>query len=147
MTEAIETAVSEIVTVLRSVLDANSVPVNPPEQMSKDTFAVVYPERGSVDVSPIGTRESLHAISIFLLTVRSDLARDIARVKPYIDTISNALLSEMTYDSDGNQGGIFNNSIDTFGSLTYQQVSTDYGGVPVIGYQFTMEDVKIKVNL
>lgn len=147
MAQAIETAIEEIVNVLSDVAGMKKVPINPPEQMNYDLFAVVYPESGSVDVSPIGTRESLHMIAVDVLTVRSDLARDIARVKPFIDLVSTALLSEMTYDSDGTLGDVFNNSIDTFGTLTYAWIATDYGGTPVVGYHFVMEDVKIKVNL
>ena len=142
MTAAIVTAITEIVTVLRGVSGLKNVPINPPEQMNYDTYAVVYPERGSIDVAPIGTRESLHNIAIDVLTTRTDLARDMARLEPFLDTIPNALLSEMT-----DSGDIFSNSIETFGALTYAFISTDYGGTPVIGYRFVMEGVKIQVNL
>ena len=142
MTASIVTAITEIVGVLRAVSGLKNVPINPPEQMNYDTYAVVYPEQGSVDVAPIGTRESLHNIAIDVLTTRTDLARDMARIIPFLDLIPTALLSEMT-----DSGDIFSNSIETFGKLTYSFISTDYGGTPVIGYRFVMEDVKIQVDL
>ena len=142
MAQALESAVSAIVAVLQSVSGLKQVPINPPETISVDTFAVVYPERGECDVAPIGTREFLHTIAIDVLTRRTDLARNIAALKPLIDTIANALMSEVTYDGD-----IFSDTIETFGKLTYSWVATDYGGTPVVGYHFRMEEVKIQVNL
>lgn len=142
MSEALETAVDAIVAVLRNVSGLKQVPINPPEQLNVDTFAVVYPFSGSIDIGPIGTRKALHVIAIDVLTRRIDLARDIARVKPFIDTVSAALISEVSGSGDQ-----FSDTIETFGRLSYSWLSTDYGGTAVVGYHFLMEDVKILVNL
>lgn len=142
MAEAIETAVEEIVNVLRTVSGLRNVPINPPETMSYEVFAVVYPFSGTFDIGPIGTRKGLHQISVDILTKRIDIAKSIAILKPLLDTVSYALISQV---STG--GSIFNNSIDTYSSLTYNWLSTDYAGVPVVGYHMTMIDVKIMVNL
>lgn len=147
MTEALESAVNQIVTVLSGVSGLKEVPVNPPEGISLDTYAVVYPQSGVVNVGPTGSRKTLHVIAVDVLTRRTDLARDFAIVKPLIDTVSDALLRQVSYDSDGNAGGLFNNTIQTFSSLSYSWITSDYGGVPVVGYHFLMNDVKILVNL
>lgn len=147
MTESLENAVEQVVAVLSGVAGLRDVPVNPPEQMGAQTFAVAYPQSGKVELSPTGTRRSLHNIAVDVLTVRTDLARDIALVKPFIDTVPDALLRQVSYDSDGNPGGQFAGSIETFASLSYSWMTSNYAGVDVVGYHFLMEDVKILVNL
>lgn len=143
MTEALEGAISAIVNVLSGVSGLRDVPVNPPESIGADTFAVVYPMSGTINIGPIGSRKALHVIAVDVLTTRTDLARDIQKLKPYIDTVADALISEV---SDG--GTLFTNTINTFGSLSYSWIqNADYGGVPVVGYHFLMNDVKILVNL
>jgi hypothetical protein len=142
MTQALEGAVDAIVAVLRSVSGLKQVPINPPENISVDTFAIVYPFSGSVEISPIGTRRMLHVIAVDILTRRTDLARNIAALKPLVDTVSNALMTEVS-----SSGDVFSGTMDTFGSLSYSWITSDYGGVGVVGYHFLMNDVKILVNL
>lgn len=150
--QSLENCILEIVKVLRTVSPFtngnNQVPLNPPTMMSYSTFAVVYPFTGTMDTGPTGSRKYLHNIAIDVLTKNMDLARAIETMKPLIDTVPTALIREVSYDSDGDPGGQFNNNISTFASLTYQFIPQgDYGGVPVIGYHFAMNDVKILVNL
>ncbi len=151
MTQALENAISEVVNVLRTVSpfdQPNQVPVNPPSMMSYTTFAITYPYTGRIDIGPTGTRRALHNIAIDVLTKDTDLARSMERLKPLVDTVPDALIREVSFDSDGDPGGLFNQSISTFGAFTYNWIPlTDYGGVPVIGYHLMMEDVKILVNL
>lgn len=142
MTEALESAVTAIVGVLANVTGLRQVPINPPETMNAETFAIVYPQSGQIDIGPIGSRKALHVIAVDVLTKRTDLARNIATVKPFIDTVSNALIGEVSVG-----GTLFSNTINTFGSLSYSWVSSDYAGVAVVGYHFMMNDVKILVNL
>ncbi len=143
MAEAVETACEEIVNVLRGVSGLENVPLNPPSVMSYSTFGLVYPFSGTFVIAPVGTRRGLHNIAIDILTKDVDIARSIAKLKPFIDTVSLALSTEISYSGDS-----FTNSISTFGRLTYSWIPlTDYGGVPVVGYHFLMEDVKILVNL
>jgi len=148
--QALEKCIREIVNVIRTVspfTQPNQVPVNPTSVQSYSTFAITYPFSGGIDTGPTGSRKMLHNIAVDVLTKEIDIARAIAPVKPLIDTVSDALLREVSYDSDGNPGDRFNNSISTFARVSYSWVQSDYGGVPVIGYHFLMEDVKILVNL
>ena len=147
MANEIVTAISEIATVLRTVTALKNVQQYPPEQMNYDLYAVIYPNSGSVDVAPTGTRETLHNINIDVLRQRTDLARDMTALYPLIDSIPNALMLQVSYDSDGTPGSQFNDSIETFGNLSYSLIQSDYGGTPVIGYRFIMEETKIQVNL
>lgn len=150
MSEAAESAISEIVNVLRTVDGINQVPLNPPSVVSVETFGLVYPGNGKYTAgAPTGTKRGLHNISVDILTKNIDPARCIAKMKPFIDTVSTALGKQIAYDSDGNPGPQFNHTIETFDDLDYNMILTpaDYGGVPVLGIHFVMNQVKILVNL
>jgi hypothetical protein len=143
MPEALETCISEIVSVIRGVSGIQNVPLNPPSVMSYATFGLVYPSSGTFGIGPIGTNRGLHSIAIDILTKDVDIARSMAKLKPLVDPVANALIAEVSVGGDQ-----FNNSISTFGSLSYNWIPlTDYGGVPVLGWHFLMNDVKILVNL
>lgn len=133
MTEHIESACSAIVTLLQAVTNLTQVPVNPPETVGASTFAIVYPQTGTIDNGVVGVKKALHNISIDLLTKRTDLSRDMARIKPFVDTIPAALLADAT----------LTNTVQTFDSITYELVTPDYAGVPMIGYKFTLNNVKV----
>lgn len=150
MAEATEGAIAEIINVLRTVSGIENVPLNPPSVMSYDTFGLVYPGSGRFNFgSPTGTRKGLHTISVDVLTKEIDVAMCIAKMKPLIDTVAMALGREVSYDSDGNPGGQFRNTMETFEGPEYQMVLTpaDYGGVPVVGIHFVLNNVKILTNL
>lgn len=146
--EPLENAVEEIVNVLRAAQIVRNVPINPPESMNYETFILVYPFSGSLDIAPIGARKSLHSIAVDLLVKRTDIAKNFATLKTMIDPLSEALLSEYGVDGNGQPAGNqFNNAFNTFSMLTYNWITSDYGGITVVGYHFLMVDVKILVNL
>ena len=151
MTQPIDNCINKIVEVLLTVspfTNSKQVPVNPPSMMSYSTFAITHPISGSIDIGPTATRKTIFNIAIDVLSKDIDLARTLQALKPLLDTIPNALIREVSYDSDGNPGDMFSNSVSTFNRVSFSEIPlTDYGGVPVIGYRFTMEDVKILVNL
>lgn len=136
----IETICTEVVAGLRTVSGLKNVPLNPPEVMSYDTFGLVYPNSGSVQVGPAGTMKFLHNVAVDVLTVRSDMARDIARVRPLIDLVANKILSEVIPG-----GTFFNNAFNAFDSLQYSWIQSDYAGLDLVGYHFLMIDVKVLV--
>jgi hypothetical protein len=147
--EPAEGAISQVVTVLRTVSGIDSVPLNPPTVMSYKTFGLVYPFTGNFNFgSPTGTKRGLHNIAIDILTTNMDFARTMSLMKPFIDTVALELGRQISYDSDSNPGQKFNNTIDTFSGLDYSWIaSADYGGVLVTGLHFIMTDVKILTSL
>ena len=148
MTEAVDNACNEIVAILRNVPGIQNVPINPPSVMSYATFGLVYPFTGYFDAAPAGTNEGVHNIAIDILTKDIDIAKSLKTLKPLIDTVSLAFIRQVAYDSNGNPGQAFNNSIETFIRLSYMWIPlTDYGGVPVVGFRFLMEGAKIHTNL
>lgn len=147
MTQALDLACTKIAQELAKVTGLKNVPINPPETESYDTFAVVYPYSGTYSVGPVGTRKGLHSIAIAILTRRTDLARDLARLKPLLDLVAYAISVQFSYDSLGNVGQRFENSLQTVEELPYTFIERDYGDVPVIGYQMTIMNAKILTNL
>ena len=147
MTEALDNACTKIAQKLATIPELKTVPINPPETISYDTFAIVHPISGTYTLAPVGSRMGLHTIAIDVLTRRVDLARDLARIKPLLDLVAHKVSLEFSYDSDGNVGQRFSNSVQTLKEIPYFELRDDYGGVPVIGYRMTLSDVKILTNL
>lgn len=148
MTQPIESAINQICIVLRTVTGMENVPLNPPSVMSYSTFGLVYPSTGTIDASPTGSKKSLHNLAIDILTKDMDKAKTIERIKPFVDSVPVALIRQVSYDTNSNPGQRFGNTIQTFESVTYSFIpEADYGGVPVCGYHFSMNNTKILVNL
>ena len=135
MTQPIEDAVSAVVTLVSAVTGILQVPVNPPDTVNVATFAVVYPQTGTIDNGVIGMKKALHNIAVDVLTKRTDLSRDFARIKPFIDLVPAALLADVTLTA----------TVETFDNITYELITPDYAGVPMIGYKFLINNVKILV--
>jgi hypothetical protein len=149
MTQPIEDAISQIVTVVQAVTGITQVPVNPPETVNVATFALVYAEKGKVGISmmgetsigTIGNRGSFHNIAIDVLTTRTDIAQNLAFMKPFIDTVPAAILAQA-----GPNGSMFSGKITTFGVIDYEWFNPKYAGVQYTGYHFVMNDVKILIQ-
>jgi len=133
MTQNIEDVCSAVVVILKTITALKQVPIDPPDTVNVDTFAVVYAGSGMITNGVVGTKKSLHNIVVDVLTKRTDLARDMARIKPFIDTVKTALLADTTLSGKA----------QTYDSLSYELVNTDYASVPVIGYKFILNNVKI----
>jgi hypothetical protein len=133
MTQPVEDTIAAIVVIIKTVSGITQVPVNPPDTVNTDTFVVTYPLNGVFDNGVVGTKKGLHNISVDLLRKRTDLARDIAAIKPFVDTIPIALLADPTLGA----------TVQTFEAVRYELIMPDYGGVPTIGYKFTITNAKI----
>lgn len=148
MAQPFESAISQIVIVLRTVTGMENVPLNPPSVMSYTTFGLVYPSTGVIDASPTGTKKSLHNLAIDILTKDMDKARTIERIKPFVDSVPVILIRQISFDVSGNPGQRFGNTIQTFENISYNFIpEADYGGVAVCGYHFSMNNTKILVSL
>lgn len=150
MSEATDDAITQIITVLRTVSGIDNIPLNPPSVKSYNTLGLVYPSNGEFMMgNPTGAKFALHNIAIDIITTEIDFARCMAKLKPLIDTVSMAFGRQVSFDSDGNPGQQFGDTIETFSSLSYSWIpsGTDYSGVIVTGLHFTMNNVKILVTL
>ena len=142
MTQAFEDALTQIAIVVSSVNGIHQAPAHPTETFNDFPFAAIYLTTGNLGVGAIGTRKSLYNIAIDVLTRRINLPDDLALLNPFLDTIPEALLAEVS----GN-GNRFESTISTFDEITMQFIPmTKYAEVEMIGYRFIMNNVKILVN-
>ena len=139
--EALESACSQIVTVLSAVSGIEQVPLNPESTVNVTTFGLVYPMRGNLSLAPLGDRMSLHDIAVDIFERSIDISNDIAFMKPFIDTVPAALLAQMT-----DTGQRFGGSLSTFEQVTYEIVNRKYAGVPYLVCHFMMMNCKILVT-
>jgi hypothetical protein len=143
MTQAIEAAVTAIAGIVANVSGIRQAPTYPNETQNVDPFAVTYFLDGRIEAGAIGTKRNLINIRVDLLAPKNDLARDLAILTPLVDTVSLALVGQVS-----GTGQRFSNTISTFDTLRINYISdVDYAGVPMRGYSFTMENVKILVSL
>lgn len=145
MTEAIVSALTAINTVVSGVTGVRQSHNYAPDNPSVWPAATVLPLSGTLVASPIGSRKELHNIVIDLLVPEQnpDLARQLAMLYPFVNTIPSALLAEVSQGGDQ-----FSGTISTFEQIEYVYLpSVTYAGVPCRGYRFTMRNVKILVNL
>jgi hypothetical protein len=139
----IATALTAIAAVVAGVSGIKRAPDTPSENINEYPFALTYVMDGAINIGPIGTKKSLLSISIDLLTVRRDIALDMAILTPYLDSIPLALVSELSTGGDQ-----FSNTISTFGNLHIEFLPLyPYAGAEMIGYRFVMEEVKFLMNL
>jgi hypothetical protein len=139
---SVRTALDAIVSVVSAVSGIRQTPTNPTETANVYPFAVCYVMDGQLVNGAMGTRKFLVNIAIELLTARKDLGRDMALITPYIDSISAALLAEVS-----DSGDRFGGTISAFGDISFELLSdVPYAGVQMIGYRFTMTNVKILEN-
>jgi hypothetical protein len=137
MTQPVENVVTAVVALIDGVAGLQQVPVNPPETVNVATYALVYAENGNIDNGVVGSKKALHNISIDVLTKRTDLARDMGRIKPFVDLIPAALLADPTLTG----------TAQTFEGLSYEFITPEYAGVANIGYKFILQNVKILTAL
>ena len=139
---SVRTALDAIVSVVSGVSGIRQAPVNPTEGANVYPFAMCYVTNGRLVNGAIGTRKHLVNVAVELLTARKDLARDMALISPYIDSISSALLAEVS-----DNGTRFAGTISAFEGIDYEVLNSYvYGTVEMIGYRFTMTNVKILEN-
>ena len=137
---SVRTALDAIVSVVSAVSGIRQAPTNPTDNPSAYPFAICYPMDGVLVNGAMGTRKFLVNIAIDVYTAKKDMARDMALITPFIDTIAAALLAEVS-DSGDRFGGL----ISAIGDISFELLGDPppYAGVQVIGYRFMMTNVKI----
>jgi hypothetical protein len=139
---SVRTALDAVVSVVSGISGIRQAPTNPTDNPSTYPFAVCYVMDGQLVNGAMGTRKHLVNIAIELLTARKDLARDMALISPYIDSICAALIAEVS-----DSGDRFGGTISAFEGVNYELLpDVNYANVQMIGYRFTITNVKILEN-
>lgn len=143
MTQTVPNALTAIATKLAGISGLAASPAYPPETMGETTFAITFVLDGQMDSANAGASATLLNIAVDVLTVRNDLAQDMARLAAFLDSVPLALLGEVRASEDQ-----FSNTIETFSGIAIEYLpSVDYAGVQCVGYRFTMQNVKLLVNI
>lgn len=143
MTQAIENAITQIALVVKGVTGIVGAPTYPPDKITYSPFAVTYLEQAHVDNGPIGTRRDIFSVAIDLLVPMRRLDDDLKVLTPFHDLIHAALQAQVS-----DTGARFSSSITAWdGGLTITYLpKIDYAGIPMRGYRYLMEGLKILVN-
>lgn len=142
MTEPLQDALIEIANVVINVPGIKSAYPYPQDQQNEYPFVSIYVSSGSKGGGAIGTRKSLSNINLDLTTNRMNLAANMEILVPFLDTLPDALVAEISED-----GTRFDGTISTFEITNYIFVpALEYSKIPCIAYRFTMMNVKILSN-
>ena len=143
MTQDFTTLITEVAEVVAAVSGITAAPANPQENLGRGVFALTYLMTASTEISETGTKMHLSVVAVDLLTPRTDLDRDMARLLPIVDLVDAALITEITTTS-----AFFDGAIDTYGILRWEFLpSYPYSGIECVCYRAMLEDVKQKINL
>lgn len=131
-------ALTAIAGVVAGVPGIRSAPASPTEQANGDPYAAIYLASGNATVGVIGSKFKLCTIAIDVLKARKDLPRDLATLTPFVDSVPDALLAQVS-----GEGQKFSNTIETFASIQIELLpNVQYGDIQMIGYRFAMQGVK-----
>jgi hypothetical protein len=118
-----------------------SAPDYPPETINVFPFSVAYAMNGSFAPFPAGAQTGLHQIVVDVHVARKDLPRDVEKMMPWLETVSNALLRSVGMPA----GDRFGNTIQTFERLEYRL--THWEDIGTVGWRFTLVNVKLSAAL
>ena len=110
-------------------------PDSPPDKLSHYPFAVAYPGTGTITKMSSGWKKGLHTIILEIHVARKDMARDVATLIDYEDSLMDLLWT------DSNSG--LNSTVDTITEVRFQFGALDYDDIPTIGWRFEI-DLKIQ---
>ena len=106
-------------------------------------FVFAYPINGDLKYAPARTMTGLHNIVLEFHVARKDLARDVEKAFPYIDSIPKKImqaLQERRFSTINTFGGTETNISYEFGPLAW-------AGQETIGFIFTINNVKLQAEV
>lgn len=143
MTQNFTTLITEVAEVVAGVSGITAAPANPSENLGRGVFALTYLMTASTEISETGTKMHLSTVAVDILTPRTDLDRDMARLLPIVDLVDAALITEITTVS-----AFFDGAIDTYEYLRWEFLPVyPYSGIECVCYRAMLENVKQKINL
>ena len=125
--------IEAVQTVVRAVTGIKSAPDNVPGMLAVYPVAITYYTGGRYDTGPFGIAQSYHDIACEVLVPLKDLPRDIETLAPFIESVPEALTNDPW----------LNDLCETFDRVRYEFMRSEYAGMPVIGYRFLIENIKL----
>lgn len=143
--QPIENAITQIAAVVATVTGITAAPTYPPEKIAsaQTPFAITFLASAKLDNGPVGTRRNIFAVAIDVLIPIRRLNDDLSILTPLHDLIQAALQAQVS-----GTGARFAGSINAWdgGLMISYLPNIDYAGVPMRGYRYLMEGIKILVN-
>ena len=135
MAKTIDDAIVAVRTLVRAISGIRSAPAGVPENDSGIyPFFVAWNGGGELNAADDSWERGLWTITCQLHFKRTDLWRAEAYASPYARTVARALIADHTLTG----------TCDTFGRILISPLKPmAWGDVQTIGYEFTIEQVKI----
>ncbi len=132
-------AVLEIVQTIREALETD-IPDYPQAMAHNAPSVFVYATEGITQGIPMGAATLLDTVTVAVFEPYVDLESQVERMLPYREDIPLALMRKRIA-FEWQYVNTFGDSIEhTFGQF-------DWGGQPMIGYLFSLREVKVQVIL
>jgi hypothetical protein len=109
-----------------ALTDMREAPDEPPETIAVFPFAVAYAERGRWDSISAAWAIAYHTIILEIHVSRKDLPRDIQKAMAYSESVSNALIGDIT----------LNGTVDTITTISYIFGPLGWNEAPSIGWRY-----------
>jgi hypothetical protein len=143
MPQNFTTLVSEVAEVVRGVSGITAAPATPSENIGRGIFALTYLMTSTTELSETGTLQHLATVASDILTPRTDLDRDIARLLPVVDLVDVALLTEFV-----TIGAFFDAAADAGVYIRWDFIpSYPYSGIECVCYRAILDEITQKIDL
>ena len=110
-----------------------AAPDNPEELAGMPIlFVVAYPASGEIGTAAANWGRDFDNIRVLILTYRNDLGEAMRRLEGFPHSLARKVQADLTFGAN----------VSTFENMTYQFVTMDWNGVPVVGYQLDINRVK-----
>lgn len=106
----------------------------PPEEVGPTPVAVAYPESGMTTTEFHNEKLDLVSVVVEVMVPRNDLAKDVAKVVAFHDSVLNALVKDPKFDG----------AADTFDYIEWTFGPLAWGEIEMVGYKFIIRGIKIR---
>ena len=128
--------IDEVIAEVANVNGIRQAPNDPPEKISAWPIAVVYSTSGVAKNAPAQTMTTLDDVTIAVLVPLVDMARKVALLLPFRESVPMAINSKLMSTGYTNA--------QTFGDITHTFGPVDWAGMECFGWLFTIKSVKIQ---
>ena len=139
MATTLQGFIDELIPVIRAVSDINFVPDDPSATIPNFPAAVVYADSGRASVGPPEVVTYWHNITVACVTNLLDLPHAHRILTPKIETVIEAIYSAFYTNTF--------TSLENIASIDYTFQPITWGGVDMIGFFITMQEVKMQRNI
>jgi len=134
---ALEDAIKAVQELVMEIPGINAAPEYPPESVNIFPFAAGFAGSGAWEFGVAGEKKGMHNIRLQVFVSRKNLPTDIEAVTPFGELVSSKLMNNLT----------LHGYASTFRRISYRFGPILWNDVDMVGWDFTVEDVKIRSDL